>query len=160
MSPNLLSFGQEVQEPLDLLEGVGQEVPAAADVAARVHRLLDHARTCVKRAQHWQKQSYDRRHRDIEIGVGEEVLLSTQYLKMPGGKKLAQRWIGPFRVQARVGKVAYRLELPDRYQFHNVFHVSLLKKYDGSGEHRGSVEPAPVVLDTSGEPEYEVEDIL
>ena len=50
MSPNLLTFGQEVQEPLDLVTGVGAKAPAAVEVADRIHRLMGHARECVKRA--------------------------------------------------------------------------------------------------------------
>ena len=44
--------------------------------------------------------------------MGSQVLLSTSYLRMPGGRKLGPRWIGPFRMSARVGMEAYRLELP------------------------------------------------
>jgi hypothetical protein len=44
--------------------------------------------------------------------------------------KLAPRYISPFPVLAKLGKVAYRLELsPSLVGVHNVFHVSQLKKY-------------------------------
>ena len=45
--------------------------------------------------------------------MGDLVLLSTKHLRMYGGWKLAQQWIGPFVVQERVGPVAYRLALPE-----------------------------------------------
>ena len=46
--PNLLTFGQEVQEPLDLVTSVGVEAPAAVEVADQIHRLMGHARKSVK----------------------------------------------------------------------------------------------------------------
>ena len=43
--------------------------------------------------------------------------------------KLSPRYIGLFRILKRRGEVAYRLELPEELKdFHDVFHVSLLRK--------------------------------
>ena len=44
--------------------------------------------------------------------------------------KLASRYIGPFEILEKVNPVAYRLALPpDLSQVHNVFHVTMLRKY-------------------------------
>ena len=44
--------------------------------------------------------------------------------------KLAPRFVGPFPVVERIGKLAYRLELPEKMpSMHNVFHVSFLRKF-------------------------------
>ena len=44
--------------------------------------------------------------------------------------KLRPRYIGPYEIIARVGLVAYRLDLPPELsKVHNVFHVSMLRKY-------------------------------
>ena len=43
--------------------------------------------------------------------------------------KLGPRYIGSFRIVARVGRVAYRLELPEELsRIHSTFHVSQLRK--------------------------------
>src|ERR1041385_8057726 len=43
--------------------------------------------------------------------------------------KLAPRYVGPFPIMARQGKVAYQLELPpEMSDVHDVFHVSQLRK--------------------------------
>lgn len=50
-------------------------------------------------------------------------------LQWSGCAKLAPRYCGPFEILARVGPVAYQLALPSHIRVHNVFHVSVLKKY-------------------------------
>ena len=44
--------------------------------------------------------------------------------------KLSPRFIGPFETLEKVGTVAYRLALPSRMScVHEVFHVSMLRRY-------------------------------
>ena len=44
--------------------------------------------------------------------------------------KLSPRFIGPFEILQRVGECAYRLALPPALSgVHDVFHVSMLRKY-------------------------------
>ena len=43
--------------------------------------------------------------------------------------KLAPCYYGPFEILSRIGQVASQLALPPNLRVHNVFHISILKKY-------------------------------
>ncbi|GJW18184.1 hypothetical protein Tco_0025620 [Tanacetum coccineum] len=73
------------------------------------------------------------RHKPLEFEVGDKVMLKVSPWKVVilFGKrgKLNPRYIGPFKILAKVGTVTYRLELPKQLiQVHSTFHVSNLKK--------------------------------
>ncbi|GJV65778.1 hypothetical protein Tco_1476606 [Tanacetum coccineum] len=69
----------------------------------------------------------------MEFEVGDRVMLKVspwkgvvRFLKRG---KLNPRYVGPFKVLAKVGDVAYTLELPQELsRVHHTFHVSNLKK--------------------------------
>ncbi|GKE87950.1 hypothetical protein Tco_1565425 [Tanacetum coccineum] len=80
------------------------------------------------------KKSYaDRKRKPMEFEVGDRAMLKVSPWKgvVRLGKlgKLNLRYVGPFKVLAKVGKVGYRLELPQELsRVHHTFHVSNLKK--------------------------------
>ena len=50
--------------------------------------------------------------------------------------KLSPRFIGPFEILERVGTVAYQLALPPNMSgVHEVFHVSMLRRYSPDPTH-------------------------
>ena len=78
-----------------------------------------------------QAKYYDKKHRDVEFTEGELVLLSTKSLKMKGiPRKLKKRFVGPFKIEQKIGQQVYKLLLPETWKVHPVFHISLLKKWN------------------------------
>ena len=63
--------------------------------------------------------------------------------------KLSPRFIGPFEILERIGTVAYRLALPlSMSSVHEVFHVSMLRKYTPDPAH--VVDWGQIEVDTDG----------
>jgi hypothetical protein len=56
-------------------------------------------------------------------------------LKLGNCSKLEARYCGPFEILERIGPVAYIIALHVSMSVHNVFHVSLLKKYIPDANH-------------------------
>ncbi|KAL5579039.1 hypothetical protein UlMin_011481 [Ulmus minor] len=104
----------------------------------------------MRAAQSRQKSYADKRRRPLEFNEGDHVFLKIAPMKgvMRFGRKgkLSPRFIGPFEILKRVGKAAYQLALPPSLSgVHNVFHVSMLKKYVSDPSH--VLEEAPVEID-------------
>ncbi|GKB42663.1 putative reverse transcriptase domain, ribonuclease H-like domain, aspartic peptidase domain protein, partial [Tanacetum coccineum] len=86
-----------------------------------------------------QKSYADKRLKPLEFKVGDMVLLKVSPWKgvVCFGKrgKLSPCYIGPFKILARVGPVAYTLELPEELKgIHSTFHVSNLKRCLAEGD--------------------------
>ena len=111
--------------------------------------------TALEKAQEARKPSVFQEHQ-----IGEQVWLEGTHLKrVSGSPKLSPRRYGPFRVAAKISKVAYQLDLPETWNIHNVFHASLLTKYKETPEYGPNyTQPAPEIIDD--EPEWEVETII
>ena len=62
---------------------------------------------------------------------------------------LSPRFIGPFEILERVGTIAYRLALPPSMSgVHEVFHVSMLRRYTPDPAH--VVDWGDIEVDTDG----------
>jgi hypothetical protein len=87
----------------------------------------------LKDAQHRKKSYADKNmiHRDFKVGdhVFLKVKANISSLRLENYSKLAAKFCGPFEILERIGPVAYILGFPTSMTVHNVFHISLLKKY-------------------------------
>ena len=84
--------------------------------------------------QNRQKSYADKRRKDLKFQVWDKVFLKVSpwkgILRFGWKRKLVPRYIGPYEILERVGKVIYYQALPpDLERFHRVFFVSVLKKY-------------------------------
>ena len=82
------------------------------------------------------------RRRPLEFEVGDHVFLKLMpkrgVVRFGKRGKLSPRFIGPFEILESIGVVAYWLDLlPSMSGVHEVFHVSMLRKY--------TLDPAHVV---------------
>lgn len=160
MSPNEARYGTT----LDTRQGIEDdpqrgEIPTAKERAEGIILKRQELEATWRKTKEAQAKWYNQNHRPVEFKVGDMVLLSSKNIKtVRTSKKLDYRFVGPFKVEQRIGKQAYRLELPIKYaRMHPVFHVSLLELY-----HRRPGEAPEVVLPDliDGEEEWEVHDLL
>ena len=74
-------------------------------------------------------------------------------------KKLDWKKIGRLKITAKIGSIAYKLDLPPSIRIHNTFHISLLEPYEENKFPSQFQEP-PTSIQIKGEEEYELEVIV
>ena len=94
-------------------------------------------------------------------GVGDGAYLSTKNLRcIQASRKLAPRYVGPFKIIEVLNEVTVRLQLPKNLRkVHNVFRVSMLKKVPPPDRWRGNGE-VPETIWVDGEAHQEVREIV
>jgi hypothetical protein len=71
--------------------------------------------------------------------MGDHVSLKVEAnkssLKLGNCSNLPAHYCGPLEILETIGTIAYMISLPSSMSIHNVFHVSLLKKYIHDANH-------------------------
>jgi hypothetical protein len=117
-------------------------LPGPEDIEARDFLLerqqqLTKLKANLTQAQARMKKYADKKRTERTLSVGDMVYIKMQPYRLSAfgirqAIKLTTKYYGPFRVLETVGKLAYRLLLPDDVNIHPVFHVSQLKKHLGN----------------------------
>ena len=119
-TPNELAYAFSPWRLLDLLAAV--PTPDALFARADATKAISFALLN-------QKLAYDCRHQLLFMKVGEWALLwlhKGYSIPATAGvtKKLTQQYVGPFRIMKKVGRLAYKLDVPPDWRIHPVFSVA------------------------------------
>ena len=169
LSPQFLDTGLEPFVPL----GLTYEVDSRDSVTELVERMNDtHVRAQVMFAKAQEKQALyaNTKRGDEEFQVGDFVMLNSDFVYDPihtdrPKRKLCVKWLGPFRIEKKVSRVAYKLFLPagDNLKIHPVVHIANLKKFVVNPEkflERKELSVPEPMKDSQGETVYAVDEIL
>ncbi|KAI3808082.1 hypothetical protein L1987_24024 [Smallanthus sonchifolius] len=132
MAPFEALYGRKYRSPICWNE-IGEAQITGPELIQETTDKISLIRDNIRVARSRQKSYADKRRKPLEFQVGDMVLLKVSPWKgvVRFGKKgkLAPRYVGPFKIHERVGKVAYKLDLPSELNnVHPTFHVSNLKK--------------------------------
>nr|GFA55258.1 putative reverse transcriptase domain-containing protein [Tanacetum cinerariifolium] len=125
-------YGRKCRSPICWAE-VGDRQLTGPEIIHKTTEKIVQIKSRIQAAHDRQKSYVDVRRKPLEFQVGDKVMLKVSPWKgvIRFGKqgKLNPRYIGPFKILAKVGTVAYRLELPEQLsRVHSTFYVTKLKK--------------------------------
>ena len=105
----------------------------------------------LKAAQDRQKSYADKKYREINFEVGDQVYIKVSpwkgILRFGNKEKLSLRYIEPYEILERIKILAYRLDLPPELsRIHNIFHICMLRKY--APHHSHVIRHEPIKLQT------------
>ena len=134
----------------------------AREYAIDLGELHDFLKQQISDAQRrYQKSADTKRTSPPDFKVGQEVFVKAQFFRTTRPtKKLADKYLGPFKIIAQVGSHNFTLKLPDALRtVHPVFHVSMIEPHHISAIPNRTTEPPPPI-EVEGELEYEIAEVL
>ncbi|KAL0537554.1 hypothetical protein IC582_026533 [Cucumis melo] len=128
---------------------VGEQSLLGPKLVQITNAAVQKIRVCMLTTQSRQKSYVDVQCKDLEFDVVDMVFLKVApmkgVLRFEKKGKLSPRFVGPFEILERIGPVAYRLALPPSFSsVHDVFHVSMLRKYVADPTHVVDFEPLQI----------------
>ncbi|KAK5839973.1 hypothetical protein PVK06_008833 [Gossypium arboreum] len=162
MAPYEALYGRKCRTPLFWTE-LDESKIFGIDLIKDAEQKVKVIRESLKAAIDRQKSYADLKRKDIEYQVGDKVFLKVspckKILRFGRKGKLSPRFIGPYEISERVGPVAYRLILPPELEkIHDVFHVSMLRRYRSDPSH--IISPSEVEIQANMSYEEELIRIL
>ncbi|GMP87827.1 hypothetical protein CsSME_00040045 [Camellia sinensis var. sinensis] len=139
MAPFEALYGRPCRSPVCWAE-VGDALLLASELVRETTEKVEHIPRRLITAQSRQKSYADQRRRTLAFEAGDHVFLKISprrgLMRFGKSEKLSPRFVGLFEILERIGEVAYRLALPLQLSgVHDVFHVSMLRKYEPDPSH-------------------------
>ena len=139
MAPYEALYGRPCRSPICWTD-MGESSITGLDMIRDTFEKVSLIRLCLLTAQSLQKSYADVRRRPLDFEVGDHVFLKVMpkrgVVKFGKHGKLSLRFIWPFKILEWVGTIAYRLALPPSMSgVHEVFHVSMLRRYTPDPAH-------------------------
>jgi hypothetical protein len=108
-TPFMLNFGQQLHTALIQSGDREVRVSQVNNFARTLEENLARVKASLLAARSRQQLFSDERGREVELAVGQKVLLSTINFKLvhPGTRKLLLKWVGPFEAQSNSGRSTY-----------------------------------------------------
>ncbi|KAA0053491.1 DNA/RNA polymerases superfamily protein [Cucumis melo var. makuwa] len=152
MAPFEALYGKCCRSPVCWGE-VGEWRMLGPELVQTTNTAIQKIRARMLTAQSRQKSYADGRRKDLEFEVEDMVFLKVAPMK---GVLSIRSWVvtvgGLFEILERIGPVAYRLALPPSFSaVHDVFHVSMLRRYVVDPTHVVDFEPLQINEDLSYE---------
>ena len=139
MAPYEALYGQRCRTPVCWTK-LNEHKVIGPDIVKDTKEKVQVIRQRLKVATDRQKSYADLKRKDIEYEVSDKVFLKVspgrKVLRFGKKGKLSPRFIGLYEILERVGPIAYRLALPPKLtKLHDVFHVSILRRYRSDESH-------------------------
>ncbi|KAA3461184.1 DNA/RNA polymerases superfamily protein [Gossypium australe] len=149
MSPFEALYGRNCKTPICWIELSERKLVGLALVRETEEKVAI-IRNHLKASQDHQKTYEDLKRKEISFEVFLKVSYWKKIIKFDQKGKLSPRFVGPYEVLERFGPVAYKLALPpEPSKIHNVFHVSMLRRYKSNPDHVVQIEELEVELNLS-----------
>ncbi|XP_038064778.1 uncharacterized protein LOC119735148 [Patiria miniata] len=159
-TPNYLTFGREVELPVDVVLRSPEEPQEITEYAIhlreRMHEAHEKARVHLHKAAKHQKRNYQVAGKPKCLEPGTAVMLTVEQRTVGLSPKLQPRWEGPYLVTEVLNDVNVRIQRGSRHK-PKVVHINRLKRFVGEVDKSWWMPKSPALQQLPGSEELEEE---